>query len=95
VVAPKRIARTNELLRRRDALKRTRQLWVAGLVIWGVVVGWVAFGVVNAITDDVDVRLTWVVVWLIPVGILAAGWLLTQRRLRACETAMIEVARSH
>ena len=92
---PKQNARANELLRRRDSLKRTRQVWVAGLVIWGVVLGWVAFGLVNAITDDADVRLTWAGAWLLPVLILAGGSLLTQRRLRACEAALVEVERSH
>ena len=91
---PKQNARTNELLRRRDSLKRTRQVWIAGLVVWGVVVGWVVFGLVNAITGDADVRLTWVLVWLVPVLILAGGTLLTQRRLRACASALVEVERS-
>ena len=57
---PKQNARANDLLRRRDSLRKTRQLWIAGLVIWGVVVGWVVFGFVNSVTDDMDVRLTWV-----------------------------------
>lgn len=92
---PKQNARANELLRQRDSLKRTRQVWMAGLVIWGVVVGWVAFGVVNAITGDLDVRLTWASVWLVPVLILGGGTLLTQRRLRLCEAALVEVERSH
>jgi hypothetical protein len=91
---PKRNARANDLLRRRDSLQKARQLWIAGLVIWGVVVGWVAFGFVNSVTDDVDVRLTWVLVWLLPVLVLAAGTLLTVRRLRACADALVEVERS-
>jgi hypothetical protein len=91
---PKQNARANELLRTRDSLKRTRQVWIAGVVIWGVIVGWAAFGLVNAITDDADVRLTWVLVWLVPVLILGGGTLLTQRRLRSCEAALVEVERS-
>lgn len=91
---PKQNARANELLRRRDALRRARQVWIGGLVVWGVVVGWVIFGLVNSITDDVDVRLTWVLVWLLPVLVLAGGTLVTQQRLRRCESDLVEVERS-
>jgi hypothetical protein len=87
-------ARANDLLRRRDALRRTRQLWVAGLAIWAIVLGWVLFGFVNAVTDDVDVRLTWLLVWLLPVVVLGVGTLLTMRRLRACDAALVEVERT-
>jgi hypothetical protein len=73
------------LLRKRDGLRRTRQLWVAGVVIWGVVVGWVLFGIVNSISGDVDVRLTWLLTWLVPVLIFGAGTLVTQAALRRCE----------
>ena len=90
---PKKNARSNELLRRRDSLRKTRQLWMAGLVIWGVVVGWVVFGFVNSVTDDNDVRLTWVVVWLLPVLVLAGGTLVTHLRVRTCEADLVEVER--
>lgn len=86
-------AHAYELLRRRDALKRTRQVWAAGLVIWAVVVGWVLWGLVNSITDAVDMRLAWVVVWLVPVLVLGAGLAVTQRRLRACEAGLLHVER--
>lgn len=91
---PKKNARANDLLRRRDALRKTRQLWVAGLVIWGVVVGWVVFGFVNSVTDDIDVRLTWVLTWLVPVAILAVGTLVTHARVRTCDADLVEVERS-
>ncbi len=91
---PKKNARSNELLRRRDSLRKTRQLWIAGLVIWGVVVGWVVFGFVNSVTDDNDVRLTWVVVWLLPVLVLAGGTLVTHLRVRTCEADLVEVERN-
>jgi hypothetical protein len=90
---PKKNARANELLRRRDSLRKARQLWIAGLVIWGVVVGWVVFGFVNSLTDDMDVRLTWVVVWLLPVLVLAGGTLVTHLRVRACDSDLVEVER--
>lgn len=86
-------ARVNELLRRRDALRKARQLWLAGLVIWGVVVGWVAFGLVNSITDDLEVLPTWLVVWLLPVLVFAAGALVTHLRVKACDRDLVEVER--
>ena len=81
------------LLRRRDALKRRRQLWVAGLVIWGVVVGWVLFGVVNSFTDDVDVRLTWLLTWLLPVAVFGVGTLLVIGQLRVNQRDLEHEAR--
>ncbi len=77
-----------ELLRQRDSLKRTRQVWIGGLVIWAVVVGWVIFGLVNALTDDLNVWLSWAVTWLVPVVILGAGTLMTMSRLRAVESGL-------
>ncbi len=91
---PKQNARANDLLRRRESLRKARQLWIAGLVIWGVVVGWVIFGFINSLTDDLDVRLTWVLVWLLPVLVLAGGTLLTQLRVRSCDADLVEVERS-
>lgn len=90
---PKQNARANELLRRRDRLRRARQLWLAGLVIWGVVVGWVAFGLVNSLTADDAVWRDWVLVWLLPVAVLAIGALVVQLRLREIGTALVEVER--
>jgi len=81
------------LLRRREALKKRRQLWVAGLVIWGVVVGWVLFGVVNSFTDDVDVRLTWLLTWLLPVAVFGVGTLVVIGQLRANQRDLEHEAR--
>ncbi|MFM8514731.1 MAG: hypothetical protein ACKOBJ_00520 [Actinomycetota bacterium] len=80
------------LLRKRDGLRRRRQLWVAGVVVWGVVVGWVLFGIVNSISGDVDVRLTWLLTWLVPVLIFGAGTLVTQAALRRCEHDLLHEA---
>lgn len=80
------------LLRKRDGLRRRRQLWVAGVVVWGVVVGWVLFGIVNSISGDVDVRLTWLLTWLVPVLIFGVGTLVTQVALRRCEHDLLHVA---
>lgn len=82
------------LLRKRDALLKRRQLWVAGLVIWGVVVGWVLFGVVNSFADEQDnIWLSWFVTWCIPVLIFAAGTLVSLAQLRACNAEIIKHAR--
>lgn len=80
------------LLRKRDGLRKRRQLWVAGIVIWGVVVGWVLFGVVNSFSGDVDVRLTWLLTWLLPVLIFGAGTLVTQAALRRCDRELLHEA---
>ena len=88
-------AHAYELLRRRDALLRSRQVWAAGLVIWAVVLGWVVWGLINALTDDADLRLVWLVVWLLPVLVLARGLLVTRSRLRACQAQLLEVDRGH
>ena len=90
---PKQNARANELIRRRDRIRRARQLWLAGLVIWGVVVGWVAFGLVNSLTADEAVWRDWLLVWLLPVAVLAIGALVMQLRLRAVGVALVEVER--
>lgn len=82
-------SRAYELLRRRNSLKRTRQVWVACLVIWGVVLGWVLWGFVNSITDNLDVLLGWVLIWLLPVLLLAVGSLVTHLRLRSCEADLL------
>lgn len=81
------------LLRRRDALKKRRQLWIAGLIIWAVVVGWVLFGVVNSFTDDVDVRLTWLLTWLLPVAVFGVGTLVVIGQLRANQRDLEHEAR--
>jgi hypothetical protein len=88
-------AHAYELLRRRDSLLRTRQVWAAGLVIWAVVLGWVIWGLINALTEDADLRLVWVAVWLLPVLILAAGLLVTRSRLRECQARLLEADRRH
>jgi hypothetical protein len=80
------------LLRRRDTLRKRRQLWIAGIIVWGVVVGWVLFGIVNSISGDVDVRLTWLLTWLVPVVVFGLGTLITQTALRSCERDLLRQA---
>ena len=86
-------AHAYDLLRQRDSLKRTRQVWIGCLVIWGAVVGWVLFGAFNMVTDEVDAKLSWLLMWLIPVLILGAGCLATQLRLKSVETQLLNVDR--
>jgi hypothetical protein len=80
------------LLRRRDTLRKRRQLWIAGVIVWGIVVGWVLFGIVNSISGDVDVRLTWLLTWLVPVVVFGLGTLITQTALRSCERDLLRQA---
>ncbi len=80
------------LERQRDSIKRTRQVWVGLLIVWAVVVGWVIFGFVNSFSDDVNAWLSWSLAWLVPVAILAAGSIVTQLRLKACEQKLLHVA---
>jgi hypothetical protein len=80
------------LLRRRDTLRKRRQLWIAGIIVWGIVVGWVLFGIVNSISGDVDVRLTWLLTWLVPVVGFGLGTLITQTALRSCERDLLRQA---
>ena len=60
--------------------------------MWGVVVGWVLFGIVNSISGDVDVRLTWLLTWLVPVVVFGLGTLITQTALRSCERDLLRQA---
>ena len=62
-------ARSLRLLRERATAKRTAQLWLALTAAWAIVVGWVAWGLVNAVTDDALV-VAWLV-YLLPLAVLA------------------------
>lgn len=86
-------SQTQALLRRRDALKRSRTVWLGGLVVWGVVVGWILWGLVNAITDDVSGVLVWAIVWLLPVLVLAAGAATTHLQWRRTHDELVRSER--
>ena len=73
--------RTQELLRERDRSKRAMQLWVALLVIWAVIVGWIVWGIVNAVDGDSVSVWAWLA-YGVPTAVLAAGSLLARRRWR-------------
>jgi Kef-type K+ transport system membrane component KefB len=81
-------ARTLQLLRDRDKQKRSRQVWIGLLVIWGVVVGWLVFFVVRAATPDASPLLAWLA-YLIPLGVLAGIALAHVRRLRDIDAELV------
>jgi cytochrome bd-type quinol oxidase subunit 2 len=88
---PKTEARTQALLRERSARRRAMQLWIALTVIWGVVVGWVAFGFVNSVTDDTDVPFAWLV-YAVPLAVLVVGSLLAVLRVRRTDRDLVALA---
>ena len=76
-------------LRERDRAKRAMQLWVALLVIWAVVVGWIVWGIVNSIDGDQVSVWAWLAygVPTLVLGVAAfaawSRWRRTDRDLRA------------
>lgn len=84
-------ARTQALLRQQSRQKRALQVWIALTVIWGVVLGWVVFGIVNSVTDDGDVPLAgWI--YAVPLAALAVGTLVAYLRLRRTGADLLAVA---
>lgn len=84
-------ARTQALMRQQSRQRRALQVWVALTVIWGVVLGWVVFGIVNSVTADDDVRLAWWV-YALPLAALAVGMLVAYLRLRRTGADLLAVA---
>ncbi len=85
-------ARTYDLLRQRDAHKRSRQVWAAITVIWAVVVGWVLAGFINTVTDFADSWVVWLLVYLVPVLVLAIGTLVQTIRIRSIDAEILAIA---
>jgi hypothetical protein len=88
----KQEARTQALLRERDAAKRTRQVWAGATIVWGVVLGWVIWGFINAVTDVADSRVVWLLVYLLPVIVLGIGTWVVSRRIRSIDARILDVA---
>jgi cytochrome bd-type quinol oxidase subunit 2 len=84
-------ARTQALLRQKSRQRRALQVWIALTVIWGVVLGWVVFGIVNSVTDDADVPLAWWV-YAVPLVALAVGTLIAYLRLRRSGAELLALA---
>ena len=89
----KQEARTQALLRERDARKRSMQVWIGAAVVWGVVLGWVAWGLIGMLFDDSD-RIAWLT-YLVPLAILVVGALVAASRVRATSRALVELAEKH
>lgn len=85
----KQEARTQALLRDREAAKRRLQVWVALTVIWGVVLGWAAWGLSGMVVDSDAVA--WLV-YLVPLAVLAVGSLLAWARVRRVDADLVAVA---
>ena len=82
-------ARVQATLRERDRAKRSMQVRVALLVVWAVVVGWIVWGIVNAVDGDQVSVWAWLA-YLVPTALLGIGavaawsrWRRTDRDLRA------------
>ncbi len=83
--------RVQELLRERDRTRRSMQVWVALLVIWVVVVGWIVWGIVNAVDGDSVSVWAWVA-YFAPAAALAVGSLLTWSRWRGTDRSLRALA---
>lgn len=88
----KQEARTQALLRQRDVSKRSRQVWAGMTIVWGVVLGWVVWGFVNAVTGEADARVLWLLVYLLPLVVLGVGTWVSSRRIRTLDAQLLHVA---
>lgn len=79
---PKNEAHVEALLRQRTADRRHRQVWAALAVIWGVVLGWIVWGIVGSQTED-DLA-AWLV-YLVPLAVLASGTVVAHVQVRETE----------
>ena len=80
--------RTMELLRERDRQKRSLQLWVGLLVVWGVVLGWVVFFALRSIAPDMSAAVAWLI-YLVPLAVLAIIAFMQVRRGRAIDADLL------
>ena len=87
-------AHTQALLRSRDRARRSAQVWTALAVIWGVVLGWCVWGLINAFDGDQISTLAWVA-YLVPLAALIVGALIAWSRWRATGRALLADAESH
>jgi uncharacterized membrane protein YhdT len=85
-------ARSYELLRERDRTKRSIQVWAACTIIWAVILGWAIWGFLNGVTGGDSSLPIWLVVYLIPVAILAGMTIVKVLGLRRIEAALDAVA---
>lgn len=88
----KQEARTQALLRERDARKRSMQIWIGLAVVWGVVLGWAAWGLTGMVSDSDAVA--WAV-YAVPLVVLVVGALVAAARVRRTTTELVALAEEH
>ena len=88
-------ARTYDLLRQREAAIKSRQLWAGITIIWAVIIGWVLWGFINAVTDVAESWVVWLVAYLLPVLVLAILTLLRTLRIRSIDADILAIAEQH
>jgi len=81
-------ARTLELLRERDRQKRTLQVWIGLVVVWGVVVGWVAYFAVRSFSTSMGSLLAWLT-YFVPLAVFAIIAFLHWHRLRTIDAELL------
>jgi hypothetical protein len=74
-------ALTLKLLRERDSVKRSAQVWGGLTLVWGVLVGWFAYLGVRTATEGSGPLAAWAA-YLVPLAILGGVTLLKGKRLR-------------
>ncbi|MHB1165193.1 MAG: hypothetical protein ACYC3K_08135 [Candidatus Nanopelagicales bacterium] len=81
-------ARRLALLRQRARARRAMPVWLGLTVVWGVVVGWIIWGLARL--DSAG--LAWAI-YLVPLAFLAGIALATHARVRRIDHDLLEVAR--
>ncbi|MDO8307873.1 MAG: hypothetical protein Q7V58_05900 [Actinomycetota bacterium] len=80
--------RTQALLRQRARAKRAMPVWLGLAIVWGVVFGWIIWGLVRL--DSAG--LAWAI-YLVPLAVLAGMALATYARIRRIDRELLRVAR--
>ena len=69
-----------------------RTVWRGMKILRGVVLGWVVWGFVNAVTGEADARVLWLLVYLLPLVVLGVGTWLASRRIRTIDAQVLDIA---
>jgi predicted membrane protein len=83
-------ARTQQLLRERDAAKRRLQVWLGLTIVWGVALGWVVWGLVGMAADD-SRHIAWIA-YLVPLAVLVIGTVVTWLGVRRIDAQLVSNA---
>ena len=81
-------ARTQDLLRQRARARRAVPVWLGLAIVWGVVVGWIVWGLVRL--DSAGLAWT---IYLVPLALLAGMALAVYARVRRIDRELLEVER--